>query len=513
MSRKKSTILNIIVSCTKLAVSSLLAIVVSQRILMCYGSSVNGVVATATQLVLLLQVLEGGFTTATLVALYQPYVRSDYADINAIISTTALAFRRIALIALSAGIIISVIYPCFLRTSLSYGRCVVVFGLIVLTTVLNFAFFQSRQIMFAVAQKEYIPQTVTMVCITASQLLMLLLASLKVDIIWLRAGVALLLAINGILICLLARRYFPFLKLDVPSLSRKIKGTGDVVVSNIAAVLYSAGPMFLVATFMGASMASVYSVYYSLLSIVSHVLFFIVIAPKNAFGQLWHEGAAVREKFTDFFQTFETGIMVLAVGAYVTCAIAILPFMRLYTAKLPDAASYLNATYVLAFCLLNFSLVFHSSSSLLLEVCGRFRVIRKIQIIRLFVMLFLGCGGAYGYGIVGMLFGLLGANCVVVTWEIIYVYRHILQQSCLLFILKFTVLVSAGVVLFGLEWRWLPPMKSWEAVFLISGVTGLFNILMLGLLSLLVIPGRIRTSLFKFWPPGRPGIEPAGKSI
>ena len=498
MSRKKSTILNIIVSCTKLAVSSLLAIVVSQRILMCYGSSVNGVVATATQLVLLLQVLEGGFTTATLVALYQPFVERDYDEFNQILATTSRAFKKIALLALGCGMVISVVYPVFLKTDLAYGKCVVVFGLIVLTTVLNFAFFQPRQIMFAVAQKEYIPQTMTMICITASQLLMLVLIHFKLDILWLRFGVALLLAANGIWICALARKYFPFQNLNVRGPKRKINGTGDVVVSNIAMVIYKVSPMFLVATFFGAAMASVYSVYFSIFSIVNYMLFFITIAPKNAFGQLWHEGEGVREKFTDLFQTFETGILVLSVSAYATCAVAALPFMRLYTAKLPDADSYLNPVYVVAFCLLNLTQIFHISASLLLEICGRFKMIKRVQIARLVLMLAFGCGGVAVCGVAGMLLGLALANLMVALCEIVYAYRCILKQGIRLFVRKVVLLAAAGGILCWLELEWLPPLTSWHAVFLAAGAIGLLNLALTGVLSLLIIPEKIRGALFDF---------------
>ena len=200
--------MNILVFGTKYIVFSLLSFFVSQQILIVYGSSVNGVVAAATQIMALLFILEGGFTTATVTALYKPYVEQDYTEYNIIISTTCKAFRKIACLTLLIGLPVSFLYPLFLKTELSYIKCSIIFGLICFTTAINFYFFQVRQIMFHVAQKEFIPQTIAMICTSVAQLLMVLVIFLKQDILIVRGVVALMLTISGISVCLLAKRFF-----------------------------------------------------------------------------------------------------------------------------------------------------------------------------------------------------------------------------------------------------------------------------------------------------------------
>ncbi len=498
MSRKKATFLNLVVSVMRIGVSSLLALVVSQQILVRYGSSVNGVVATATQIVLLLQVLEGGFTTATLVALYRPFVERDYFEMNAVLSSTARSFRKIAGIALAVGIGLAVIYPLFLKTEMPYGQRVVVFGLVVLTSVLNFAFFQSRQIMFAVAQKEYIPQTTAMICTTISQLLMLLLLCFDLSILWLRAGVFFLLLLNGIWVCLLARKIFPYWKIDLSLPRREIKGTGDVVWGNCAAILYKISPIFLIATFFGAVEASIYSVYYMFFSVIGSVLYAVTIAPKSAFGQLWHDKNIGRARFSGIFHNFETALLVLAATAYGTCAVFSIPLVRLYTAGLPDSADYQSSIYVVFFCVSNFLLAVHSVIDLMLQISGHFKIIKFAQSMRLLTLFLFGCGGGLCWGIHGLLIGLLISNFILLCCEIFCLYHIVLQERLRCFVKRCLALGLVGGALIAGE-LWLNiSVAGWGQLLVVAAIVGVCNLTVMGGGGFMLVSAEDRKRFWKY---------------
>ena len=489
MSRKKNTLLNIAASMTKLILVTLLSLFVSREILNYYGSSVNGVIATATQTTILLQILEGGFTTASLVALFKPFVQKDFDGFNRILSITASAFKKIAVFALLAGLLISVVYPLCMKTSLEYWKCVLIFGMITVSAVLNFAFFQPRIIAFNVAQKEYVTQTVTLIFNTLSQLLMLGLVFLRRDVVWLRFSVMIMLAANGVCICLLAKREFPFLRLDVPCAGQKIRGTWDVMIGNVVAALYAAGPIFMIATIFGAVAASIYSVYHMFFAIISHTLFAIAIAPKSAFGQLMYDdNAGSREKFNDLFATFETAIIGIGTIAYMTAFVVVLPLLKLYTQKMSDAKSYISPFYALFFSLLGLTQIIHIPAGLLMQIGGRFKAIKKIQFVMLASMLAMGCAGAWLWGVRGMLCGIIAANCILACCEIGYAYKYILGGKLRSFLSKLLTIVSAGAALAAVETRFTPPLPTWISALGFAAAAAVLNALLIGLLAYILIP-------------------------
>jgi len=489
MSRKKKTLLNVVVSLVKLTLYTLLALPVSREIISYYGSSVNGVIATASQTTVLLQILEGGFTIATLVALFKPFVQKDFDKFNRLLSVTAAAFKKLAVIALTVGLSISIIYPCFINADLAYWKCVLIFFMITVSTVLNFAFFQPRIIAFFVAQKEYVVQSNTMAFNTLSQLTMLLLVLLHCDVLWLRFAVMLILAAKGVCICFLAKREFPFMRLDVPSEGEKIHGTGDVLIGNIITALYAAGPIFMIAVMFGTVAASVFSVYNMFFSLISNTMYVIAIAPKSAFGQLMYDGeGAAGRKFKDLFGAFETVVMGLQTISYATAFVVVLPLLALYTSKMSDSACYINPFYALCFSLLGFSQNIHVPAELLLQVGSRFKAIRNIQIVVLITMLVCGCVGAKLWGMQGMLCGIIVANCVRVSCEVFCAYRNILNKKLTLFLMKLVLMVLFGIGIAALEMQIKLPLPTWgSALGFAAGVAAL-NALAVGVLAYVLIP-------------------------
>lgn len=483
MQRKKNTLLNIIASLAKLALATLLSLVVSREILNHYGSSVNGVIATASQTTILLQILEGGFTTATLVALFKPFVAKEYDTFNRILSTTSSAFAKIALLTLLAGGAIAILYPLWLTrhgTTLAYWKCASIFGFITVSAALNFAFFQPRIIAFSVAQKEYVTQTSTMIFNTLSQLLMLLLVTMRADVVWLRAGVMVMLALNGVCICMLAKKEFPFLRLDIPNGGQKIRGTKDVIIGNVVSALYAAGPIFMIATVFGTAAASIYSVYYLFFSIISHTLFAIAVAPKNAFGQLLYDEKAPPGKFDTLYTAFETVIAGIGTIAYVTAFVVILPLLRVYTQKMSDSASYIEPFYALFFAALGFTQIIHIPSGLLMQISGRFRAIKMIQSVMLALMLIFGALGAAVGGLKGMLCGFLGANCILACCEITYSYRTLLKKKPFPLAARLGILFCLGLCIIFAESKFPIRKTIWGAVLAYSAVIAIVNTFLLG---------------------------------
>ena len=184
MQKTKSSILNAISMVFNTLIISVLGLVSTNIIIKNYGSDINGVVATANQIVTLLLILEGGFTIAINVALYKPFVKKNIKLINKILSTAKRVFLKIGILFFVFGVIISVIYPVFIKSDLDYFTIFLIFLMVIVGSAYNLIFTIRYQIMFQVAQKEYIYTLLSIIINILSSLTTIVLAYCKVDILF-----------------------------------------------------------------------------------------------------------------------------------------------------------------------------------------------------------------------------------------------------------------------------------------------------------------------------------------
>ena len=69
---------------------------VQQRILVAYGSSLNGLTSSITQVMSYLVILEAGLGTASVQALYLPLANKDWDKASGIVTATGKEYRKIA---------------------------------------------------------------------------------------------------------------------------------------------------------------------------------------------------------------------------------------------------------------------------------------------------------------------------------------------------------------------------------------------------------------------------------
>ena len=119
MQRNKKSILNAISAVLLTVCNGLIGIISVKFILIFFGSDFNGLNSTASQLVNVLMIFEGGFTIATNVALFKPYIQKDYNKINSIITATRNTFKKIGILSFVAGVILSFGYSLIINTDLN----------------------------------------------------------------------------------------------------------------------------------------------------------------------------------------------------------------------------------------------------------------------------------------------------------------------------------------------------------------------------------------------------------
>ena len=101
----------------------LLGIVVPKLTLTSYGSEINGLLSSVTQIYSYITLLEAGIGTATLQALYKTLGKKDVAKTNAVLAATNKYYHRTGALYLVAIILFSIIYPVCVKSSCNNCTC------------------------------------------------------------------------------------------------------------------------------------------------------------------------------------------------------------------------------------------------------------------------------------------------------------------------------------------------------------------------------------------------------
>ena len=113
--RKRNLRLNTLFGLLNQIVVVICGLVLPRLILLTYGSHINGLVTSITDILGVISLLELGMGTVVQSALYKPLADNDYTQINKIYNAAKKFFRKISYIFVIYIVILSILYPLFFR--------------------------------------------------------------------------------------------------------------------------------------------------------------------------------------------------------------------------------------------------------------------------------------------------------------------------------------------------------------------------------------------------------------
>jgi O-antigen/teichoic acid export membrane protein len=109
--KKKKIVYNFLVGILGQIITILLGLILPKFFITSFGSEVNGLVASVTQIYVYVNLLEAGVGTATLQALYKPIALNDKDEVNSILSATSIYYKKTGILYFLAVIFLSIIFP------------------------------------------------------------------------------------------------------------------------------------------------------------------------------------------------------------------------------------------------------------------------------------------------------------------------------------------------------------------------------------------------------------------
>ena len=109
MNRSKKFLYNTVTSAMYQIIVFIVGIILTRVMLVHYGSEINGLVSSITQMITYLSLVEAGISSATVYALYKPLSTEDYPAISRIVSAAKKFYYQsgalfVGLVVIMAGI-------------------------------------------------------------------------------------------------------------------------------------------------------------------------------------------------------------------------------------------------------------------------------------------------------------------------------------------------------------------------------------------------------------------------
>ncbi|MBR4790990.1 MAG: hypothetical protein IK024_08890 [Treponema sp.] len=393
------------------------------------GFEYLGLNGVFNNIISLLSLTELGIGNAIIFALYKPLAENDTNLISILMRFYRNAYRIIAMIVFTIGLIIMPFLKFFVNTTLSMNYVRIVFLLFVFNSSASYLLSYKRNIIFA-DQKNYIITFYTMIISIISKVGQLIIFYITNSfILYLIVNIICTIVLN-ILISNKANKLYPYLKDNVTEkLPQEIK---QMLISKIKALfLHSIGAYFvfgtdniLISYFKGVSEVGLYGSYMMIVSFLNALVTQIFSGITSSVGNFLLDKS--KEEQYGLYKKIEFFNSIIIIFISVCTATLITPFVTWWLGPdsvLPDSIVYL-------IILSNFITLSRNPIGTIKNGAGLFERDKYAPLIESFINLVVSCILAKYIGLAGIILGTIISSILVPYWVTPHiVYKYIFNKK------------------------------------------------------------------------------------
>ncbi len=434
--RTKNSILNFISVVIPTLVIAILGLVKIRYFLNYLGSDSVGVYQLFAQIFSYVALLEAGIGASVVFKLYEPIKNNDYNKINSILSAARMYFRKIAILMIIIGSIISFLIPVIIHeNSLSYGYIQISMILYVISVAITY--FVSAPTLYNTAnQKNYKNDLTYNILYIVKNIFEIILVCLGLNILGLMILFVCFSLVYNFIIIYLHKKNNKKIKFIAEKDYEFKKNSKTLFVNRLGDLIYNNIDMLLISSFLGLSSVVTYSAYYYILNTFSLMINKISHATVSSFGNLI---VSEKNKVYSVFKEYYNIIMYLATILTIPLLFFITPFINLWY----GGEFTLNAPTTFLMVLMIFMSITTIPLYTLMNSSGSFVKIKNCTIVQSVSNLVLSIVLIQFYGIIGVIIAtiislLIGPFILYPK----YLYQNYFFVSPLDFYKKFAKLIS-----------------------------------------------------------------------
>lgn len=392
-----------------------LGIILPRLVLVSLGSEANGLLNSINQAIVYLALLEGGIGLTITKALYGPVAQNNQEEINGIMSAANCFYRNVGKLYLIGVLVIAVVYPFVIKSSISKVTIFIVILLTGLPQVINFFFQGKLRTLLQVDGRGYILTNLSTVVFIGTSISKIILLLNGFGIIALQTMYLIFNLIQMIFITYYVKKNYSWMNLKVEPMTNKIGKRKSVFLHQISGFIFSNTDMLLISFFCNLKIVSVYAIYSMFFSMVSTLISNFTSSFVFVMGQKFQVD---REKFLKWNRIFETGNMILVFALNFVLYNCILPFLKLYTEGISDV-SYIDKILPVLFMVIQIIQSGRFASQKIIEYAGEFEETQPHAVAEMLINIIVSVIGVKILGIYGVL---LGTICALIVRSILMIY-------------------------------------------------------------------------------------------
>lgn len=332
-SRVKNSVLNIISILAFQMVTAISGLILPRLMIAHYGSDANGLVASITQFLSYIALLEAGAGGVIRAALYRPLAEGDVEKTSAIVVASRQFYRRIAGIFLIYLVGLCVVYPRIAKTEYSAGYIIVLMLILSLGTIMEYLFGLCYSTLITADQKSCIVNGIGIVALIANIIVTYTLVLLGSDLRVVKLVSCLIFAVKPLLYTVYVKRNYK-LNMKARPNSAVISQRWNGLVHHIAFYIHTNTDMAILTLFMGTQYVSIYAVYNAVSVGIEKIVCSVSNGSAASIGNLLV--SEDQKTINRFFDRFEFIQSALTTVLFATTALTLIPFVKVYTKNIAD---------------------------------------------------------------------------------------------------------------------------------------------------------------------------------
>ena len=396
--------------------------IIPKIMLMFYGSEINGIVTSITQLISYLTLLEAGLSGATVFSLYKPIADHDIYGINRILTAAKNLYYKTGHIFSCMVVLCAALYPFFVQsTTLDYKELFLLFLILGINGVLEFYTLAKYRALLTADQKTWVISLASMVQIVLNIIIIASLAYAGFSIVIVRAAAVVAIFVRTYLLWKYCRNHYNFLDFTVPPNNEAMNQRWDALYLQILGAIHQGAPI-LIATFLLSLLdVSIYAIFNLVILGLNSLLGIFMTGLTSGFGDLIARGE--KEPFKKAFGEFEFIYTITITIIYSTMFFVFQPFISLYTRGSDISYYYPFFAFLMAWN--GFAYNIKNPFGMLVISAGKYRETRLPTTVQGAIELIGGIVLAFPWGLNGIILGSILSNVYRDIEFLFFAPRHL----------------------------------------------------------------------------------------
>ncbi len=408
-------------------IAIILGIIVPRLLINSYGSDVNGLLSTITQIFTYMALLEAGVGQSARNLLYKPFQEKNIEKISEISSIARNYFRKFTIIYAIGVAVLAFALPFVFKTNVDALTVALIVIFEGLSGVISFYFIETSTIIIGVDGKNYINNSISLFSRIAGYAVKIVMATFGVNIVILQFFYFIVTVLRVFIYKLYFKKHYDWIHFKKFDSNVKLKDRNSYILTELCWTIFSSTDMIVLSIFVSTKLSSVYGIYNIIFANITLLINSVFSSITYLLGYAYHENIEKYKKMHDSFNSIFMGVITALMSV---CYILTIPFIKLYTKGVTDV-NYLYGSLPILFCLIQLISWSRYTSGHLTGISGYAKKTSYISLIEAILNVTFSILLVKKFGIVGVTLATVIALPIKVVWCTYIADKKVMNRSFL----------------------------------------------------------------------------------